>query len=315
MNYKKLKETAKNLPDILSSCTLCPHRCRVNRNKGELGFCNANDELFLYSWQLHMGEEPPISGLKGSGTLFFSNCNSRCVYCQNYVFSQCDAGKRMDTKGLTGIMLKLQEKRALNINLVTPTHYLPHIVCALKEAYDEGLVIPIVYNSNGYELEETLELLDGIVDIYLPDMRYGDNDIALKYSSMPDYVGYNRQAIKTMYQQVGDFVEVDGVAKRGLIVRHLVLPNKLAGTESVMKFINSEVSNKVFISLMSQYHPAYKASEYKEINRMITKEEYEEAVECFHDSGLSNGWLQSDITERDRDKLFGVNFNPTENEM
>lgn len=292
----------------LSSCQLCPHRCRVNRLKNEKGFCGAGKDVVVYSYHLHFGEEPPLSGTRGSGTIFFSFCNSRCVYCQNYKFSRLHEGKIISIGELAEIMLSLQEEGAHNINLVTPTHFVPQIILALNTAKTKGLSIPIVYNTGGYELEETLEVLDGIIDIYLPDMRYSKNEFAVKYSGLPEYVSYNRNAVKVMFRQVGNLVLEDGIAKRGLIIRHLVLPNGQAGTRETMKFIKNEISPGVYISLMGQYYPVFKANQYPEINRCITQPEYESAIDVLCELGLKNGWCQEKHTGTDRKKFLGANF-------
>lgn len=294
--------------NLLSSCKLCPRRCGVNRLKGKKGFCGAGKDLKTYNYHLHFGEEPPISGIKGSGTIFFSHCNSRCVYCQNYKFSQLEEGKKIEINELAESMLTLQRQGAHNINLVTPTHFVPQIILAIDTAKEMGLSIPIVYNTNGYEVQETLDLLNGIIDIYLPDMRYSNNEMAERYSELKDYVTYNRNAVKIMYKQAGDLVMEDGIAKKGLIIRHLVLPNGIAGTEETMKFIKDEISPSTYISLMSQYYPVYKAGEYQELNRQITVKEYEEAVNIMSDLGLENGWIQEMPTDEDRSDYFGVNF-------
>lgn len=294
--------------DLLTSCKICPRMCGVNRLKSEKGFCGSWKDLRVYSYHLHFGEEPPISGTSGSGTIFFSYCNSRCVYCQNYKFSRLNSGEDIEVEKLSGIMLDLQIQGAHNINLVTPTHFVPQIITAIRIAKNKGLQIPIVYNTNGYELPETLELLKGIVDIYLPDMRYGNNEMAMKYSSLPDYVSYNRKAVKKMHEQVGDLVMENGIAIRGLLIRHLVLPNNITETREILKFIRDEISQDTYISLMGQYYPVFKANQYPEINRQITEKEYEEAVNIMLNLGLENGWCQEKPTQKDRNTFLGVNF-------
>ena len=296
---------------LLSSCKLCPHQCKVNRLKGEKGFCNAGQDAVVYSSQIHMGEEPPISAKNGSGTIFFSHCNSRCVYCQNYIFSQSNKGRKVNAEELSFIMLELQKQGVHNINLVTPTHYVPQIIIAVKKAKMEGLNIPIIYNTNGYELPETLYLLNGIVDIYLTDMRYSNSDIAMRYSSLSKYVFHNRKAVKIMQEQVGDLIIDKGIAKKGVIIRLLVLPNQQAGILDTMQFLKKEISANIYISLMEQYYPTYKAKEYPEINRRITYSEYKEAVDIFNNLGFENGWIQERHTSQDCDRFLGVNFNPS----
>jgi putative pyruvate formate lyase activating enzyme len=279
---------------LLESCRVCPRECGVNRLKNDkLGFCRSGLNPIISSVSPHHGEEPPLSGTRGSGTIFFTNCNLRCAYCQNYPISQRGNGEERTAGELACQMLWLQEQGCHNLNLVTPTHFVPQILKALGIAMLRGFDLPIVYNTSGYESRETLRLLDGIVDIYLPDMRYSDNAVALKYSVAPDYPEINRAAIKEMFRQVGNLVlDENGMARQGLIVRHLVLPGGLSGTEGIMKFLAGEVSKDVCISLMSQYFPAYRAQEFGEINRRITPEEYEEAYRIMLKYGLENGWVQ-----------------------
>lgn len=279
---------------LLESCRVCPRECGVNRLKDDkLGFCGSGLHPVISSVSPHHGEEPPLSGTKGSGTIFFTNCNLRCGYCQNYPISQMGNGADRTVGELACQITWLQEQGCHNVNLVTPTHYVPQILKALGIARERGFDLPIVYNTSGYESLETLRLLDGIVDIYLPDMRYNDNAIALRYSIAPHYVEINRAAIREMYRQVGNLViDEEGIAKRGLIIRHLVLPGGLSGTEGVMKFLAEEISRDVYISLMSQYFPAYKANEFTEINRRITEAEYDAAYDSKMRYGLKNGWVQ-----------------------
>jgi putative pyruvate formate lyase activating enzyme len=280
---------------LLESCRVCPRECGVNRLKNDkLGFCRSGLAPIISSVSPHFGEEPPLSGTKGSGTVFFTNCNLRCVYCQNYPISQLGNGEERTAGELACQMLWLQEQGCHNLNLVTPTHFVPQILKALGIAMQRGFNLPIVYNTSGYESTETLRLLEGIVDIYLPDMRYSDNAAAMKYSIAPDYPQLNRAAIQEMYRQVGNLVlDEQGVARQGMIVRHLVLPGNIAGTEAVMKFLAEEISKDVSISLMSQYFPAHRAKEFKEINRRITTEEYEKASQIMLKYGLENGWIQN----------------------
>jgi putative pyruvate formate lyase activating enzyme len=254
----------------------------------------------------HHGEEPPISGKSGSGTIFFSNCNMACVYCQNYEFSQLGKGREVSCEVLAGYMLDLQKRNCHNINLVTPTHILPQILMALKIAITGGLEIPLVYNTGGYELVEIIKLLDGIVDIYLADMRYADNAYSLKYSSATDYPRYNQKALKEMRFQIGrDEIDQEGVIKRGLIIRHLVLPNNISGTDKVMRFISEELSKDSLVSLMSQYLPYHKAGEFKDISRRLTNKEYEAAKEAMKKYGLHEGWIQESYG---LERFAGVNI-------
>jgi putative pyruvate formate lyase activating enzyme len=294
-SYKngRLEKVVSESYKLLESCSLCPRKCKVNRLKNEKGFCKTGLNPMVYSYLSHQGEEPPVSGSKGSGTIFFSNCNMACVYCQNYEFSQEGRGKEVSPETLAGYMLELQKMGCHNINLVTPTHILPSILKALEIAIAGGLNIPLVYNTGGYELNEVIKLLDGIVDIYLVDMRYADNEFSLEYSSAPDYPKYNQAAIKEMRLQVkDDKIDSDGVIKRGLIIRHLVLPNGISGTDKVMRFISEELGKDTLVSLMSQYLPYYKAEGFIDISRRLTHKEYDEAKAIMDEYGLHNGWIQ-----------------------
>jgi len=281
---------------LLSPCEVCPRKCKVNRSEGEKGFCRSGEEVIVSSYNAHFGEEPPLVGNFGSGTIFFTNCNLKCVYCQNYPISQLGNGNKVSLSELAKIMLALQKRKCHNINLVTPTHFVPQILKSLKLAIKMGLHIPIVYNTSGYEAVKTLKLLAGIVDIYLPDARYADNKIAKKYSAAPDYFEIMKKALKEMHRQVGDLVtDKIGVARSGLIVRHLVLPEGLSGTKKIMRFIAREISPHTYISLMAQYFPAYQAGQFPLLSRRINREEYREALQAFKEEGLENGWFQEDI--------------------
>lgn len=279
---------------LLEHCRVCPRECGTDRlQNSKLGFCRSGLNPIIASVNAHHGEEPPISRTKGSGTIFFSNCTLRCVYCQNYPISQMGNGTETTVEGLAEHMLALQERGCHNVNLVTPTHFMPQFLKAFGIARQQGFQLPIVYNTSGYESLEALRLLDGIVDIYLPDMRYSDNAVAMKYSVVSGYAEVNRAAIKEMYRQVGNLVvDEHGIAKCGLIIRHLILPHGLSGTETIMKFLAEEISEEVTISLMSQYFPAYKASGCEELSRRITEEEYDAAYEMMQKYGLENGWVQ-----------------------
>lgn len=296
---EELKKRRDRAYEVLKNCTLCPRRCRVDRTADQQGVCRAGMKAKVYSFMPHHGEEPALSQEYGSGTIFFSHCHMKCIYCQNYIFSQQGSGKEITNEHLAQMMLDLQSMKCHNINLVSPTHYVPHILDALSIAAKKGLDIPIVYNTGGYESLDTLKLLEGVVDIYLADARYADDEIAEKYSSVKNYVKVNQTAISQMHRQVG---------AKGLIVRHLVLPGDLAGTADVMKFISEDISKDTVISLMSQYHPAYKAPDYPLINRRITKEEYQKAVDAVLGAGLNNGWFQPDLTEEISERFIGTNF-------
>lgn len=295
--------------EILGSCAICPRKCRVNRLKDQQGFCKTGAKARVYSFMAHHGEEPPISGEQGSGTIFFSYCNMACVYCQNFEFSQQGGeGKEANPQELANIMLELQNFGCHNINLVSPTHVMPQILQALKPAIKAGLSVPLVYNSGGYELAEMIRLLDGIIDIYLPDMRYADNAAAKKYSSAGDYPEQNRQAIKEMFRQAGTAViDENGIITKGLIIRHLVLPQNISGTEKIMRFISEEISPETYISLMSQYFPCYKSGDFPQLSRRISLEEYEYAQRIMEKYGLHNGWIQE---SGGLDRYAGINIKP-----
>lgn len=289
----ELSERVKSAYNLLKSCCICPRRCKVNRLKNEKGACLTGAKAIVSSYFLHYGEEPPISGERGSGTIFFAHCNLKCVYCQNYKLSQKGEGREVGKKELAGFMLNLQAQGAHNINLVTPTHVAPQILESLLLAIEGGLKIPLVYNTGGYELAPVLKLLDGIIDIYLPDMRYSNDTLAKKYSDAPDYSFFNRSAVKEMHRQVKDAkINADGIIEKGLIIRHLVIPNNISGTEKTLSFIKNNISHCCYISLMSQYFPCYKAGGFPEINRKITYEEYQETVEIMTKLELNEGWIQ-----------------------
>ena len=281
---------------LLSPCEVCPRKCGVKRLEGEQGFCRSDKEVIVSSYNAHFGEEPPLSGNFGSGTIFFTNCNLKCVYCQNYPISQLGNGNKVNLSELAKIMLALQKRKCHNINLVTPTHFVPQILKSLKSAIKMGLHVPIVYNTSGYDSVNTLKLLDGVVDIYLPDARYADNEIAREYSSAPNYFEIMKKALKEMHRQVGNLVTDNiGVARSGLIVRHLVLPEDLSGTKKIMRFIARKISPHTYISLMAQYFPAYQAGQFPLLSRRINREEYREAFQAFKEEGLENGWFQKDL--------------------
>jgi putative pyruvate formate lyase activating enzyme len=307
-NNGKLNNIIDKTFKMLESCCICPRICKVNRLNDKRGFCRVGLKPKVCSFMPHHGEEPPISGTRGSGTIFFSGCNMACLYCQNYEFSQLDEGGEVEFEELATFMLQLQSMGCHNINLVTPTHVMPQILKALQLAIPQGLKIPIVYNTGGYELLEIIKLLDGIVDIYLPDMRYADNDMAIKYSSAPDYPKFNQAALKEMHRQVG-VAKIDnaGIIRRGVIIRHLVLPNNISGTDKIMKFIKEALSKDTYISLMSQYFPCYKANQFQEISGRITEQEYGDALATLEKYGLYNGWTQEG---RGLERFAGVNIKP-----
>ncbi|MBN1405156.1 MAG: radical SAM protein [Candidatus Omnitrophica bacterium] len=275
------------------NCGLCPRKCGVDRTLGQLGFCKAPAELKLAAYMAHKFEEPPISGTNGSGTIFFSFCTARCLYCQNYAFSRGAKGKFISIDRLCEIMLKLQDKNCHNINLVTPTHYVPSFLSAFAKAKKKGLKIPIVYNTNGYETIETLKMLDGIIDIYLPDAKYSDDKLAKEHSGFIGYGKYNMLALKEMYRQVGNLdLDSQGVAKKGLIIRHLVLPGYPENTHGVLKTIAEEISNTIYISFMNQYSPIAQVKNHPNLCRRLTNKEYGKAKSYLEEFGFKNGWVQ-----------------------
>ncbi len=278
---------------LLSPCRVCPRNCGVDRLSGEMGHCRSTTELVVSSITLHHGEEPPISGYRGSGTIFLTNCNLRCLYCQNYPISQLGSGNTLTVEEVVQGMLLLQGRGAHNINWVTPSHMAPVLMEALLTARKQGMNLPVVYNSGGYDAVEMLRLWDGIIDIYMPDMKYANSRIARKFSGIPDYPRHNQAAILEMHRQVGDLqITDDGVAVRGLLVRHLVLPHNLSGTEQVLKFLAEQVSADTYVSLMRQYFPAFHAVKIRQLERPLTNAEYESAVEMLDKLGMEAGWVQ-----------------------
>jgi len=278
-------EAAKSL---LESCSVCPRHCSINRLNGETGACRTAHAAIVSSYGPHFGEEAPLVGRYGSGTIFFTNCNLRCLFCQNYSISQLGEGERVSKEELAYMMLTLQTKGCHNINLVSPTHVVPQILEALELAVESGLHLPLVYNSGGYDSLETLRILDGIVDIYMPDMKYSDEETAKELSGIENYPQVNKTAVKEMYRQVGDLqISQDGIAERGLLIRHLVLPHGLAGTEEIVNFIANEISPNTYVNIMAQYHPCYKAFQIPSLSRQISPLEFQEAVELAHQAGLN----------------------------
>ncbi|MGA2368398.1 MAG: radical SAM protein [Dehalococcoidia bacterium] len=292
----ELEQRVATLKELLADCEICPRKCHVNRLENDSGFCRSGSLARISNYCDHHGEEPVLSGSKGSGTIFFSGCNMRCSYCQNYQISQAMDRKDSFLNGeeLAEIMLYLQEKlQCHNINLVSPTHYVPQIVEAVFFAARGGLRLPIVYNTNAYDSTDTLKLLDGIVDIYLPDIKYSSDEWAIKFSQGKDYISQSRQAIGEMYRQVGNLVtDSSGMAQRGLIVRHLILPNGIAGSADSLRWLADHISRDVTVSVMAQYRPCYKADSEPLLSRGISLDEYQEVVALMEKLGLENGWLQ-----------------------
>lgn len=277
---------------ILEKCAICPHNCGINRLNNQIGRCKSKDTVKVALYSTHNFEEPCISGKKGSGTVFFSNCNMNCVFCQNYEISQQGKGKEISIEELADIFIKQQEKDVENINLVTPTSYVPQIIEAIKIARKNGLKLPIVYNTNGYEKVETLKMLEGYVDIYLPDFKYSDDDLGKRLSKVDNYFEIVTEALKEMYRQTGKAVfNGEGIMQKGMIIRHLVLPNHILNSRRVLKWINENMHD-VYVSVMAQYFPTYKAKEIDDINRKLTKEEYEQIENYLYRLDLKNGYIQ-----------------------
>jgi len=300
-SYKKLSEEEfarriSRADEILKSCTSCPRDCSVDRKSGELGTCQSGNKPIVSSFTLHFGEEPVLSGRNGTGNIFFGNCNLRCDYCQNFEISQHPSTERLNevsVERLSDIMIGLQNKNSHNIGLVSPTHFAVPILKSIKLAIEKGLRLPIIYNSNGYDSVEVLKLYKDVIDIYLPDFKYGDNYNGRRYSKVSDYFDKARLAIKEMYKQVGsELVYENGVVVRGLIIRHLVLPNGLAESEEIFKFISRELDPKIHLSVMAQYYPANRAAKNILLNRKITHTEYSRVLGLLDKYGLEKGWVQ-----------------------
>lgn len=283
--------------NILEDCTLCPRECHANRTLGQIGMCREAEEVVVARAALHMWEEPCISGEKGSGTVFFSGCSLGCVYCQNQKIAKGLAGRKITTERLSDIFLELQEKGANNINLVTPSHYVPQIIEALITAKRKGLYLPIVYNTSGYEKVETIKLLSGYVDVYLPDLKYKSGEISKRYSNAPDYFNYASEAILEMVNQVGEPVfNEEGIMTKGVIVRHLTLPGYLMDSKDILEYLYDTFGDKIYISIMNQYTPLSQVNAYTEINRKVTPQEYEELVDYALYLGVENGFIQEGET-------------------
>lgn len=279
--------------ELLKKCEMCPHKCKIDRTQNQIGRCKSKDTVKVAIASIHNYEEPCISGKNGSGTVFFSNCNLSCKFCQNYEISQQGLGKEITIERLSEIFLEQQSKGAHNINLVSPTSYAYQIIEAIKIAKKNGLEIPIIYNTNGYENVETIKLLNGYIDVYLPDLKYAEDDLGKKYSNVDNYFEIATSAIKEMYNQVGENIyDEDGMIKRGMIIRHLVLPNHTENTKKVLTWINSNMPKNITVSVMAQYFPTYKAKEIEDINRKITKREYKKVEDFLYSLDLENGYIQ-----------------------
>ncbi|MFH2137965.1 MAG: radical SAM protein [Candidatus Omnitrophota bacterium] len=286
----KIRQAKKHL----TKCLLCPRKCAVDRFSGERGFCGAQADAEVAHAQLHFGEEPVLSASGGAGAIFFAHCNLKCVYCQNYQISQRrEVSGSLTVAELAGRLIKLQFQGAQNIDFVSASHFAPQMIEAIYLAKNKGFCLPVVYNTNGYDSQETLELLSGIVDIYLPDFKYYEDQNAWKYSQVSDYAGVLMQALTLMYEQVGDLVIDDrGRAQSGVLLRHLVLPNRIAGSIAILELVAKAIGTKIGLSIMSQYHPCYQADRFAEINRTITDKEYDEVVNCACDLGFELCWIQ-----------------------
>ncbi len=287
----QLDQRVQLLQEFLKECRLCPRECRINRLNGEIGYCGAGSELMISSAFPHFGEEPPLVGRHGSGTIFLTHCNLRCIFCQNYDISHQGRGERITALDMARVMVKLQEVGCHNINFVTPTHYAPQITASLPKAVEMGLRLPIVYNCSGYESIEVIRLLEGIVDIYMPDVKYMDEKHSKRFSNAPDYPEVIKKVLKEMHRQVGDLTtNSKGIAERGLLIRHLVMPGAVASSEAVLKFIAEEISVHSYVNVMAQYHPQYRADEYPEISRRITHKEFLEAIQLAKGFRLYRGF-------------------------
>ena len=292
----------------LEKCEICPHKCKVNRIEGRIGRCKATDKVKIALYSIHKYEEPCISGEKGSGTIFFSNCNLNCIYCQNYEISQLGKGKEITVERLAEIMLELQEKNVENINLVTPTSYALQIIEAIKIAKSKGLHIPIIYNTNGYENVETIKKLKGYIDVYLPDLKYYYNKIGKRYSKIDNYFKITTKAILEMYDQVGNTkLDERGIIKKGLMIRHLVLPNNIENSKKILKWIKENIDDDVYINIMAQYFPTYKAKEDEKLNRKLTQHEFKEIEKFVYELDIKNGYMQ-ELGEHEEEYVPKWNF-------
>jgi putative pyruvate formate lyase activating enzyme len=287
LSGSELHDRVGRAKDLLQPCMVCPRECRVKRLDDQRGVCKTGSRAAVSSFNPHFGEEDPLVGRGGSGTIFFSHCNLKCIFCQNYEISQLGEGEELEPSSVASIMLYLQRLGCENINFVSPTHVVPQILEPLSIAIPQGLHIPLVYNTGGYDSVETLKLLDGIIDIYMPDMKYSLDEVSERLSGVADYVSINRDALREMHRQVGDLqIEDSGVASSGLLVRHLVLPEGLSGTEETTRFLAEEISKDTYINVMDQYRPCYRSEEIPEIARRLTDAEYREAVEIARGNGL-----------------------------
>ena len=293
MPTRDLYERAARLHASLAECALCPRRCGVNRLAGERGFCGTGDKALFASAGAHYGEEDVLVGRHGSGTLFFAGCNLGCIYCQNADISHGRQGHEVSPRETAGVMLQLEQQGCHNINFVTPTHVTPHVMAAILLAREAGLRVPIVYNCGGYESVDTLRALDGFVDIYMPDAKYADRAVARELSGVADYPDVMRAALREMHRQVGDLqIDADGIATRGLLVRHLVLPNGLAGSGVILEWLAAELSPRTYVNVMAQYRPAHHARQRAELRRPTRNDEFADALACAARLGLRTALWQ-----------------------
>lgn len=310
----ELSERSRILESMLADCYICPKDCRINRQKNEIAACYSGNEPVVSSYCVHYGEEPGLAGTEefsnenGIGNIFFGNCNLRCVYCQNYEISQNHKSEKKNEvtrERLAGMMIELQNKNVNAIGFVSPTHFVPQIVSAVNIAAGQGLNLPLIYNTNSYDSVEVLKLLDGIIDIYLPDLKYSEDEYGYRYSKIKNYVRFSRAAIAEMYRQTGSGLVIEnGLIKKGLLIRHLILPNDLAGSYDTLKFI-SELDNKISVSLMSQYYPVHKALTTDLLSRNIRQGEYEKVLKWMNELCLENGYLQ----EFESENYYRPDFN------
>ena len=292
----------------LENCKICPRNCKINRTKN-IGYCKCNDKIKIALVSTHYYEEPCISKENGSGTIFFSNCNMNCIFCQNYEISQQGKGKEVSVERLADIMLEQQERKVNNINLVTPTMYVYQIIEAIKIARKKGLIIPIVYNTNSYENIETIKALNGYIDIYLPDLKYYTDSLSIKYSNAPHYFENATRAIKEMKKQIPEYeFDENGTMKKGVIIRHLILPNYLQNTKNILKWIKDNFDDEIYVSIMAQYFPSYKAKEDEKINRKISMREYRKIEEYVYELNFKNGYMQ-DLVKNEEEYVPNFNLN------
>lgn len=290
LTIDELREKSIQLKELLYNCRICPNECEVNRFESPSGKCYSTSEIMISSLGPHFGEEQPLVGTNGSGTIFLTNCNLSCVFCQNYDISQQGRGETVSVSEFADAMMSIQNRGCHNLNLVSPTHYIPQIVEALTLAIEKGFELPIVYNCGGYESVETLRLLEDVIDIYMPDIKYSEDAVAEEYSGITGYWTVVQKAIKEMHRQVGDLkISKRGIAQRGLLIRHLVLPNAIAGSNKIIDFIAEQISTDTYLNIMNQYHPAFKSYQHPEIHRRITKSEYSEVIKYAKERGLTRG--------------------------